>query len=69
MVVANNKVVSLTYELRVNDSNGDVIEKVDRNSPLTFLYGTGSLLPKFEDYLAGRKAGDSFDFRLPSEDA
>jgi FKBP-type peptidyl-prolyl cis-trans isomerase SlyD len=69
MVVANNKVVSLTYELRVNDSNGDVIEKVDRNSPLTFLYGTGSLLPKFEDYLAGLKVGDSFDFNLSSEDA
>ena len=69
MEVSQNKVVSLTYELRVNGKSGDVIEKVDSNSPLTFLFGTGSLLPKFEDNLAGLKIGDSFDFNLISEDA
>jgi FKBP-type peptidyl-prolyl cis-trans isomerase SlyD len=69
MVVSQNKVVSLSYELRVNSKNGDVIESVDRNAPLTFLFGTGSLLPKFEDYLAGLKVGDSFDFNLQSGDA
>jgi FKBP-type peptidyl-prolyl cis-trans isomerase SlyD len=69
MVVSQNKVVSLSYELRVNSKNGDVIEAVDRNSPLTFMFGTGSLLPKFEDYLAGLKVGDSFDFNLQSGDA
>jgi FKBP-type peptidyl-prolyl cis-trans isomerase SlyD len=69
MVVSQNKVVSLAYELRVNSKNGEVIESVDRNSPLTFLFGTGSLLPRFEDYLAGLKVGDSFDFNLVSEDA
>jgi FKBP-type peptidyl-prolyl cis-trans isomerase SlyD len=69
MIVSQNKVVSLTYELRVNSKNGEVIESVDRNSPLTFLFGTGSLLPKFEDYLSGLKVGDNFDFNLVSEDA
>jgi len=69
MIVSQNKVVSLTYELRVNGKTGEVIEKVDNNSPLTFLFGTGSLLPKFEDNLAGLKVGDSFDFNLVSEDA
>lgn len=69
MVISQNKVVSLTYELRVNSKSGEVIEKVDRNSPLTFLFGSGSLLPKFEDNLSGLKIGDSFDFNLISEDA
>lgn len=69
MVVSQNKVVSLTYELRVNGRSGEIIETVDSNSPLTFLFGTGSLLPKFEDNLAGLKTGDSFDFNLVSEDA
>lgn len=69
MIVSQNKVVSLTYELRVNGKAGEVIEKVDNNSPLTFLFGTGSLLPKFEENLAGLKVGDSFDFNLISEDA
>jgi FKBP-type peptidyl-prolyl cis-trans isomerase SlyD len=69
MIVSENKVVSLAYELRINGKNGEVIESVDRNAPLTFLFGAGSLLPKFEDNLAGLKVGDSFDFNLVSEDA
>lgn len=69
MVVSENKVVSLTYELRVNSKSGEVIESVDQNSPLIFMYGNGSLLPKFEDNLAGLKVGDGFDFNLVSEDA
>jgi FKBP-type peptidyl-prolyl cis-trans isomerase SlyD len=69
MEITKDKVVSLTYELRVNSNDGEIIETVDRTSPLTFLYGTGSLLPKFEDYLSGLRAGDSFDFDLSSEDA
>jgi|WetSurMetagenome_2_1015567.scaffolds.fasta_scaffold11770_5 FKBP-type peptidyl-prolyl cis-trans isomerase SlyD len=66
MVVSQNKVVSVTYELRVE---GNVIESVDRTAPLTFVFGSGSLLPKFEDNLAGLKVGDLFDFDLLSEDA
>jgi FKBP-type peptidyl-prolyl cis-trans isomerase SlyD len=69
MVVSNNKVVSLAYELRLNSKEGEIVETVERNSPLAFIYGNGSLLPKFEDYLAGLKVGDTFNFDLPSEDA
>jgi len=69
MVVSNNKVVSLAYELRIDSKDGDVVETVDRNSPLTFVYGNGSLLPKFEDFIAGLNIGDSFNFNLESEDA
>jgi len=69
MVVTKNKVVSLTYELRIDNNEGKVVETVDRNSPLTFIFGTGSLLPKFEDYLQGLKVGDAFDFNLLSKDA
>lgn len=68
MVISQNKVVSLTYELRVNGDE-NIIESVDRNSPLTFLYGRGALLPRFEEYLSGLKVGDSFDFSLSSEEA
>ena len=69
MVVSQNKVVSLTYELRVNSKSGEVIESVKSDSPLTFMFGNGSLLPRFEDNLSGLKVGDSFDFNLVSEDA
>ena len=33
------------------------------------LFGTGSLLPKFEDNLAGLKQGESFEFSLTSEES
>lgn len=69
MIVSKDKVVSLTYELRLNSKDGKVVETVTDSSPLTFLYGAGNLLPKFEDQLEGLKTGDDFDFHLPSEDA
>lgn len=69
MEVSKNKVVSVAYELRLNDKDGEVVESVTDNSPMTFLFGSGHLLPKFEDHLAGLKTGDSFNFNLGSKDA
>jgi FKBP-type peptidyl-prolyl cis-trans isomerase SlyD len=69
MVIEKNKVVSLIYELRVDSAQGEVVEALDEKNPLTFLYGSGSLLPKFESNIDGLKVGDSFNFELKSEDA
>lgn len=69
MNIEKNKVVSLIYELRVDDANGEVIEKLDTSKPLTFIYGTGALLPKFESNINGLKVGDPFSFGLKCEDA
>ena len=59
MIVEKNKVVSLSYELKVN---GEMVENVSKDSPLMFLVGTGNLLPKFEQNLDGLKINDNFDF-------
>ena len=59
--------VSLIYELRDNDSNGRIIEKLDETRPLKFLYGTGRLLPVFESNINSLKTGDLFRFTLKSE--
>jgi FKBP-type peptidyl-prolyl cis-trans isomerase SlyD len=67
MKIENNKMVSLIYELRENDSNGRIIEPVDEARPLTFIYGTGRLLPVFESNISLLKAGDLFSFTLNSE--
>jgi FKBP-type peptidyl-prolyl cis-trans isomerase SlyD len=69
MKVANEKVISIIYELRINKSDGKIIESLKDNAPLTFIFGTGSLLPKFEENLAGLGIGDKFSFSLPAEDA
>ena len=69
MEITDKKVVSLIYELKQDSSTGAVVENVDESNPLTFLFGSGNLLPKFEEQLSGLKPGDSFEFGLKSEDA
>lgn len=69
MIIEQNKVVSLIYELRSSGSDGKVVESLNESNPLTFLFGTGSLLPKFEDNISGLKIGDSFDFELKCNEA
>jgi FKBP-type peptidyl-prolyl cis-trans isomerase SlyD len=69
MIISKDKIVSVTYQLRIDHAEGKIIESLDKDSPLTFLYGSGSLLPKFEDHLTGLRVGDKFDFSLTPEDA
>ena len=66
MIVEKNKVVSLSYELKVG---GETVETVGADSPLMFLFGAGNLLPKFEENLSGLKLDDGFDFELGSAEA
>ena len=69
MIAEKNNVVSIVYELRTGSKEGEVVESLTPANPLTFLFGTGGLLPKFEENLNGLKSGDSFEFLLHSEDA
>jgi FKBP-type peptidyl-prolyl cis-trans isomerase SlyD len=64
MKIEKNKMVSLIYELRESDSEGRVIETLDENRPLTFIYGTGRLLPFFESNIDSLGMGDDFKFTL-----
>ena len=64
MTITKDKVVTLTYQLRVDNKEGDVIETVEKEKPFVFLYGAGLMLPKFEENLNGLKAGDDFEFIL-----
>lgn len=69
MIAEKNNVVSIVYELRSGSKEGDIVEALTPENPLTFLFGTGGLLPKFEENLSGLTSGDSFEFLLNSEDA
>ncbi len=65
MKIEKNKVVALSYTLKVE---GDVIETVKADQPMEFIYGTGYLLPKFEENIAGKVIGDSFEFTLTASE-
>jgi FKBP-type peptidyl-prolyl cis-trans isomerase SlyD len=69
MKIEKNKMVSLIYELREGDSEGRVLETLDEKRPLTFIYGTGRLLPFFENNIDALGNGDAFKFTLKAEDA
>ena len=69
MTIEKNHVVALTYTLHVIEENGDktFVEETTTENPLTFLYGVGMMLPKFEENLAGLSAGDKKSFQLAPE--
>ncbi len=69
MTISNEKVVTLVYQLKVDNNDGDVVETVKEDKPFVFLYGAGLMLPKFEEHLKGLKAGDKFEFTLKCDDA
>ncbi len=69
MKVEKDNVVSIVYELRAGSGKGEVVETLTEENPLTFLFGSGGLLPKFEENLDGLSSGDTFEFLLKSEDA
>ena len=69
MNISKNKVVSLSYELRLDGKDGEIIETVGSDRSLTFIFGTNSLLPGFERHIENLKTGDTFVFLLKCEDA
>jgi FKBP-type peptidyl-prolyl cis-trans isomerase SlyD len=69
MEIVKNRMVTLTYDLRLDDQNGDMIEQATSERPLQFVYGAGQMLPKFEAQLAGLKQGQNFQISLTKFDA
>src|SRR3981081_1750137 len=71
MKIEPQSVVSLTYDLDVDQPDGTegLVESATEEQPLTFLYGAGQMLPKFEENLSTLSTGDKYDFHLSAEDA
>ena len=70
MKISNNKVVSITYDLKTKDSAGEEmhVETADQENPMVFLFGESGLPEKFEEELEGKEAGDTFSFTLEAEE-
>jgi len=69
MKIGKNKMVSLTYDLHYDDAEGEMIEQATSEKPLSFVFGAGLMLPKFESYLEGLQAGNPFEISLQDVDA
>jgi FKBP-type peptidyl-prolyl cis-trans isomerase SlyD len=68
MKVGKNKVVTLTYTLKFDDNNGEIIQQVNDERPFVHLFGNGTLLPIFETNLEGLEPEAEFAFGLNQKD-
>lgn len=69
MKIGKNKMVSLTYDLHYDDAEGELIEQATSEKPLSFVFGAGLMLPKFEAALEGIEADGPFEIGLADVDA
>jgi len=67
MKIDKHSVVSFDYTL--TDPQGKVIDSSKGQQPLTYLHGTGGIIPGLESELAGKSAGDSLTVVVPPEKA
>lgn len=65
MKANDKKVVSLIYQLEVA---GEIKDSCTKENPLEFIFGAGTLLPKFEANVKDKEPGDNFDFTLAPAD-
>jgi len=69
MKIEPQHVVSLTYDLytKQEDGNEGLVESATEEQPLTFLFGSGQMIPRFEENLSTLSTGDNYDFLIPAE--
>lgn len=67
MIVENNKVVTVHYELTL--ASGEVADKADASRPFSFVHGAGNTISGFDKNLAGLRVGDSFEFLIEAAEA
>ena len=64
MQIANQRVVTIDYTL--TDDEGDVLDSSSGQEPLTYLHGSGSIIPGLENALEGKAAGDALKVTIPA---
>ncbi len=69
MKIEKHKVVTVTYILKENDENGEIIDMATAESPFSFIFGIGTIIKGFEDNLMGLEPGDDFRFTVNAENA
>ncbi|MDE5742947.1 MAG: FKBP-type peptidyl-prolyl cis-trans isomerase, partial [Bacteroidales bacterium] len=69
MEIAKDTLVKLTYTLRFDKADGEVIEEIGEKDAMEVVVGHDVLLESFEAKIMGLKAGDTFAFSLNPQEA
>jgi FKBP-type peptidyl-prolyl cis-trans isomerase SlyD len=67
MQIESMKVVTIEYTL--TDEEGEVLDTSDGGEPLSYIHGTGSIIPGLESALEGKNPGDAVSVKVPAADA
>ncbi len=68
MTIQNDKVVTMHYHL-TNSDDGQVLDSSRGSDPLTYLHGTGSIIPGLEREIAGLDVGATKTIQVAAADA
>lgn len=66
MQIAKNKVATFDYTLTNN--KGEILDSSENHGPLTYIQGTGNIIPGLESEMEGKKAGDAFKVTIAPKD-
>lgn len=66
MRIADNTVASFHYTL--TDDDGHVIDSSEGREPLSYLHGSGQIVPGLEKVMVGRQAGEQFKVDVVPEE-
>jgi FKBP-type peptidyl-prolyl cis-trans isomerase SlyD len=66
MKISNHSAVTVQYTLK--DDTGTIVDTSKGREPLSYIHGTGGLLPGFEAALDGKAQGDVVSFTLAPKD-
>ena len=67
-MIAKEQVVTLNYRLKEGSTDGNLIEETYSKEAMSFIYGVGGMIPKFEQEIENLKDGDKFSFTLTPEE-
>jgi FKBP-type peptidyl-prolyl cis-trans isomerase SlyD len=67
MQIANQKVITIDYTL--TDEAGDVLDSSEQDGPLSYLHGSGNIVPGLEQALEGKTVGDALKVVVSPDDA
>jgi FKBP-type peptidyl-prolyl cis-trans isomerase SlyD len=68
MLTVNENMV-VTFEYTLKNDNGEIIDSSADSAPITYLHGSGNIIPGLEAELEGKKIGDKFRTMIEPEEA
>jgi FKBP-type peptidyl-prolyl cis-trans isomerase SlyD len=69
MKITKGSKVAVSYVLRADGPEGELIEETRENEPLEFIFKEDPMLPHFESAIEGLTSGEHFKVSIPAKDA